>query len=90
MSAHIECQATDTLSREARMVVVERDDRGTPTIWCDPCIETLVRALNTHGLVTKASCCGHGQHRGWVILADGRVLTISPDLDDAHRIEVSS
>lgn len=75
----------DHMNREASMVVVSRDETGTATIWCDPCIEPLIRALNDGGIATVASCCGHngrgsdGQQTdapGWVMLRDGRTLTV--------------
>lgn len=68
--------------REAAMIVI---DPGTPErhgrdgIWCDPCIEPLIRALNNAGLRTIASCCGHGASNGWVGLKDGRDIVIFPD-----------
>lgn len=62
----------DHENREAAMTVIE------PGVWCDPCLEPLIRALNGGGLQTLASCCGHGKP-GWVMLADGSALTISPD-----------
>lgn len=68
--------------------------KGTPErlgrdgIWCDPCLVPLIEALNNGGLPTSASCCGHLEpgRLGWVMLKDGRVLIIAPDLDAAHRI----
>lgn len=66
------------------MVVIARDGNGKATIWCDPCIAPLVRALNTNGLQTMASCCGHGRSTGSICLADGRVLAIWPSLE-SHR-----
>lgn len=72
------------------MVVV---DPGTPErlgrdgIWCDPCIEPLIRALNAAGLATTASCCGHGRRPGWVMLEDGRDIIISPDHDATFAMQ---
>ena len=68
-------------NREQAMVVVRRDVNGEPTIWCDPCLVPIVRALNTNGLSTVASCCGHGTHRPSVALADGRWLVVYGDAD---------
>ncbi|MDQ0726789.1 hypothetical protein [Microbacterium sp. W4I20] len=48
-------------------------------IWCDPCLEPLIRALNTAGVATVASCCGHGTAPTWVSLKDGRDLVVFPD-----------
>lgn len=76
-------------NREAAMVVL---DPGTPEhhgrdgVWCDPCLVPLVRALNDGGLRTVASCCGHGQVPGSVVLEDGRWLMILPDDDAAGAV----
>lgn len=64
------CPCKTSPSREAAMVVVK------PDVWCDPCIASLVSALNYGGIETTASCCGHGNNDGSIILADGRTLTI--------------
>lgn len=66
----------DHPNREAAMVVLARKGDGTPTIWCDPCIAPIVRALNFGGVPTVASCCGHGRQPGIVGLKDGRDLII--------------
>lgn len=42
----------------------------------DYCIADLVAALNAGGIPTKASCCGHDQMPGNILLEDGRVLVI--------------
>lgn len=73
-------------SREAAMVVLERDDGGTPTVWCDPEIADLVGALNSGGVRTIASCSGHGKSFGWIALKDGRQLVITPDLDSCKSV----
>lgn len=51
---------SDKQSREAAMVVFERDEHGEPTIWFDPEMVDLVRALSASGVKTVASCSGHG------------------------------
>lgn len=66
----------DPTCREAQMVVLERDATGRPTVWCDPEIADLVRALNAGGVRTIASCSGHGEKNGSILLADGRELVI--------------
>lgn len=43
----------------------------------DTCIAPLVAALQHAGIITRASCCGHGHTRGSIILDDGRVLIIT-------------
>lgn len=62
---------------EPAMVVLRRHPDGTPSVWCDPCIADLVAALNTGGLRTVASCCGHGRQPGNIALADGRELVLT-------------
>ncbi len=42
----------------------------------DYCIADIVAALNAANIRTVASCCGHGQQSGDVMLVDGRVLKI--------------
>ncbi len=74
-------------NREKAMEVVERDANGVPTIWCDPCIYRLVKALNDGGLRTIASCCGHGEKAGVISLADGRELLILPDYETTRLAE---
>jgi hypothetical protein len=77
----------DHQPREAAMVTTHRDQNGTPTVWCDPCLEPLIRALNDGGLPTIASCCGHGLLPGNVILKDGRCLLLLPSYEDAAWME---
>lgn len=76
----------DHPEREKAMVVVRRDYTGRPTVWCDPCLVPLVRALNDGGIGTVASCCGHGHRPGVVALADGRELLIAPDFETAREV----
>ena len=74
-------------SREAAMVVIRHDEDGKPTVWCDPEIADLVRALNDGGVATVASCSGHGHRPGNIMLADGRVLVVCRDADEAREVE---
>jgi hypothetical protein len=76
----------DPTCREAQMVVIERDASGKPTVWCDPEIADLIRALNGGGVRTIASCSGHGEKPGWIALKDGRQLAVVPDLDGFKRL----
>ena len=72
----------DHANREVAMVVIDPgtpERRGRDGIWCDPCLEPLIRALNAAGVATAASCCGHGHYPGWVMLRDGRDIVIYPD-----------
>lgn len=74
-------------TRESKMVVLSRDIEGTPTVWCDPEIVDLVKALNDAGISTVASCSGHGHRPGSIILKDGRELIIAKDFDEARKID---
>lgn len=74
-------------TRESLMVVIERNEAGTPTVWCDPEIVDLVTALNKGGIRTIASCSGHGQQPGNIALTDGRELIIAASFDEARQIE---
>jgi hypothetical protein len=42
----------------------------------DRCIAPIVDALNTAGIFTANSCCGHGERDGEIILQDGRTIII--------------
>ena len=64
------------MSRESEMVVVKSDESGKPTVWCDPELVPIVKALNDAGIATVASCSGHGYQPGSVILADGTEIRI--------------
>ncbi len=49
----------------------------------DSCISHFVEALNTAGIYTGGSCCGHGKGDGCISLHDGTVLIIERhDPDD--------
>lgn len=74
-------------SREAAMVVIERNEQGVPTVWCDPEIVDLVTALNKASIRTVASCSGHGGPFGNIMLADGRELLILPSYEAARAAE---
>ena len=53
----------------------------------DSCIAPIVKALNDGGVPTIASCCGHNNRPGSIILGDGRELIIAPNFDTAREIE---
>ena len=42
----------------------------------DFCIADIVAALNAAGIITVASCCGHGKMPGNIALEDGRELEV--------------
>lgn len=45
-------------------------------VGVDMCIAKIVAALNAANIETRASCCGHGEQLGSIILDDGRELVI--------------
>ena len=53
----------------------------------DKCIYSIVKALNDNGITTIASCCGHENIPGNIMLSDGRELIISPDFETSRFIE---
>lgn len=66
--------------------VIERDPAGRATVFCDPCLAPMVKALNAGGVRTLASCCGHGKMRPIITIATAegdRHLVIYEDLDRA-------
>lgn len=74
-------------SREAAMVVLERDASGKPTVWCDPEIAPIVGALIKAGIRTSWSCSGHGHRPGVIGLVDGRHLMIFNNDEDHEKAE---
>jgi hypothetical protein len=50
-------------------------------VGIDACIADIVDALNSGGVLTAQSCCGHGSYDGEILLHDGRKLTISRNQD---------
>lgn len=62
--------------REDKMITVQTDSEGRPTVWCDPEVADLVTALCLGGVSTAASCSGHGHRPGSIVLKDGRHLMI--------------
>lgn len=42
----------------------------------DACIAPIVKALNDAGILTAASCCGHGSGTGSIVLHDGLELQV--------------
>lgn len=68
-------------NREAAMVRLKAGG------CCDPCVASIVMALNAAGIDTLASCCGHGFRPGNIALADGRELVIARDFAEARAID---
>ena len=52
----------------------------------DSCIADIVETLNAAGLITVASCCGHGRGIGSIALKDGRELLIADSFKTARRV----
>jgi len=52
------------------------------------CLASVIAALNAGGVMTKASCCGHGKRWGNIALEDGRELFVIPDHQTARRLEL--
>jgi len=53
----------------------------------DKCIKPLINALNSIGVETVASCCGHGFRPTSIALKDGRELIIFPDSETARKTD---
>ena len=53
----------------------------------DDCLVPIIKALNNGGVKTIASCCGHGNRWGNIILSDGRELIIAPDFESARAFD---
>ncbi len=49
-------------------------------------IAPIVKALNAAGVVTRASCSGHGQRPASIMLVDGREVIIARSHDEARLI----
>ena len=61
-------------------------DLGKP-VAVDRCIAPFVELLNTNGMPTVASCCGHGWRPGNIALRDGRELMIARHYWEARYID---
>ena len=53
----------------------------------DSCIAPIVKALNNGGIKTIASCCGHGNRWGNIILSTGQELIIAPDYESGRAFD---
>ena len=58
------------------------------TVKVDACIAPLVQMLNSYGVQTTASCCGHGKISHSRILLDARSLEILPLEDGSLRVHL--
>ena len=54
-------------------------------VCIDYCIHHIVAALNAGGVMTVASCCGHGVQKGRIDLEDGRILRIETPSKEASQ-----
>ena len=66
--------------------VLMRFPNGSRDFPIDPCIASIVKALNDGGVLTVATCCGHGSGMGNIWLEDGRVLVVLPDYDSYSAV----
>lgn len=57
--------------------------------FVDACIAPLIKALNDGGVITIASCCGHGKAPGNIALVDGRELFIVSDYDTGRKLNAA-
>jgi hypothetical protein len=53
----------------------------------DACIAPIVKALTEAGLITIASCCGHGKPLGNIALKDGRERILAKDFKTGRKVE---
>ena len=57
------------------------------TVDVDRCIWDLINKLNSAGIVTISSCCGHGRRPGSVILGNGQELLLIKDYEEGRKID---
>lgn len=73
------CDHGDTVAVRVKVVAAlshsGRDEWKVKPV--DRCLAPIVGALQAGGVDMLGSCCGHGQYDGEVLLADGRVLSVS-------------
>jgi len=54
-------------------------------VGIDSCIAPIVNALNSSGILTRGSCCGHEKADSGILLQDGReILIISAEKSHAR------
>ena len=66
-------------------IVVMQYDRGP--FGVDASLAPLVKALNAAGIMTVASCSGHGHRPGSIALRDGRELLVLPNFEAARELD---
>ena len=57
------------------------------TAKVESCIASIVQALNDSDIQTVASCCGHSNRPGNIVLGDGRELVIMPDYESSRELD---
>jgi len=56
----------------------------------DRCLAPIIKALNEGGIKTAMSCCGHGEHDGFILCADEdkyRLLIVVSEEESLERFE---
>lgn len=87
--ARLVCEHNDTVPM-AVLIPAHQSHTGRERVAIKPidrCIAPIVEALNRGGILTVASCCGHGQGPGSIVLADGRELYIAPDQEVSRELD---
>lgn len=74
------------LATQVKLCKPKRNDGGW-FVPIDPCIASLVQALNDSGFRTEASCCGHGHRPGSILLEDGREFFIASTYEEGRKID---
>lgn len=54
-------------------------------VLVDRCIAGIVQALNSAGIRTLGSCCGHGKSSGEILLEDGRRIIVEESQSGAMQ-----
>lgn len=75
------CKHGDTVDLEVP-IIDELSHTGKTRIAFKPvdrCIASIIKALNTSGIVTTGCCCGHGAQMGYIILSSGQCLGVFPN-----------
>ena len=80
------CQQNDFVEVEV-IIKLSDFDYVAEFVQVDRCIAPIVSALSDSGIATVACCCGHGRHRGSIILADGREMLVVPDFKTARIMD---
>ena len=71
----------------ANTVMVGVPSASTQLVPIDSCIAPIVAGLQAAQVFTEWSCCGHGQHTGYISLHDGRCLVVlSPEQHAIYKL----